>query len=167
MKILYDSKALLGQNYTQSRAQIVETLLKKHGQFAQVRYSRPLKLRKEYADSGIEIRKATEINAIIGSNYDSRSSVKVSRLDGTLPPTNQGLNSKEWVIPNFILRSKVNDELLFRMYASNNHIAKVSYFKNGKLVNKEEISHYVLSSELNEEHKTVWDVKLVNIDWAR
>ena len=143
---------------------ILKKLLSRKGQFVRIIYSRPLKLRASLQNCGVEIIKQTEITVRCGLNYENRTETIVGRRTGELPAKNAGLRGEEWIVPNYVMRSTTNNNLLFRFYASDyNACPFVSYLYDGAPMKREEVEPLVLKGETDETIKPVFNIKLDSI----
>jgi hypothetical protein len=120
-------------------------MLSYKGTFCSIKMQRPMKMRKGRA----EIVKISQFTVRVGVSYDSQIGVKERRENGELPEENAGLIGREWIIPNYILRSLKSGKMMIRVTPVHNDACKrlVEYIRNGKSISKGEAEIDCLASE--------------------
>jgi hypothetical protein len=123
----------------------IRKILTFKGQFCSIQMIRPMKVRKGKA----EIMKHSRFVVRAGISYDNQAAVQEKRETGELPAENAGLIGREWVIPNYVLRSIKSGKLLIRVTPVHNEDSKrtVEYIRNGQPISKEEAEIDCLASE--------------------
>jgi hypothetical protein len=118
----------------------------KKGQFIKLGWSRPCKTRA--ANKDLRIEKKVSVVVRTGINYDNQAKVKEKRESGELPKENAGLQTNmEWESFPWIIKHSITGKQYARMYLTD-HKPETQYFLNGSPATMEEISSYVLASEL-------------------
>ena len=138
--------------------------LNKKGQFANIEYARPCKVKK----GAPEITKETKAyNVRIGAQYDALKTTKEAKGVTTTEEAhalNQGLNGMEWVVYPYILKSVKTGKEYIRLETAKNTKFETIYKVNGKEVTKAEIEPYLLASEKAKgEMPTVMNIGIENI----
>ncbi len=123
---------------------IIDTVLKKKGQFGCVILNKPLKTRKGVTST---VSKISQITIRAGINYDNLAKVKEKRETGELPSINQGLAWGTWEHYPYIISH--NDKKYIRLYPSGK--PKEQYFVDKAPVCVNSIKELVLASELPKE----------------
>jgi hypothetical protein len=124
-------------------SEILVSVMSKKGQFGRARWRKALKTRK-----GVQgkVEKVTSMSIRAGVDYDSMKVVKEKRESGELPAENAGLPWGQWVEFPYLIAHK--DKHYLRLYPNGNGKIETQYFLNGSPATMEEISSYVLASEL-------------------
>jgi hypothetical protein len=126
-----------------NKSEILVNVMSKKGQFGRARWRKHLKTRKGV--QGI-VEKVTCMTIRAGIDYDNMKAVKEKRESGELPAENAGLPWGEWVAFPYLIAHK--DKHYLRLYPNGNGKIETQYFLNGSPATMEEISSYVLASEL-------------------
>ena len=145
---------------------IRETALGKRGTFANVKYSRPCKVKKSCVDTITKVTVASNVR--IGAQYDALQSTKDAKGVKTTAEAhnlNSGLKGMSWVSYPTILKSDKTNKEYVRIETNKNSKFDTHYFKNGVEVNKSEIADSLLASEKNHsgEMPTVMNIGLDTI----
>lgn len=124
-------------------SEILVSVMSKKGQFGRARWRKALKTRK-----GVQgkVEKVTSMSIRAGVDYDAMKVVKEKRESGELPAENAGLPWGQWVAFPYLIAHK--DKHYLRLYPNGNGKIETQYFLNGSPATMEEISSYVLASEL-------------------
>lgn len=125
---------------------VVNRIKEKRGAYRAVVWERPLKTRKDVRD--VVVKRTYGTGLRFGVCYDNMASTQKGRSDGTLPPENQGLRGREWLIPQLTLRSLKTGNTLVRLSLAQSSTFNTEYFLNGRKVEKAEIEPLVLKSEI-------------------
>lgn len=138
--------------------------LNKKGQFANIEYARPCKVKK----NAPSIEKMTKAyNVRIGAQYDALKTTHEAKGVTTTEEAhavNNGLNGMEWVVYPYILKSVKSGKEYLRLETAKNTRFETVYTMNGKVVTKEEIEPYLLASEKSKgEIPTVMNIGIENI----
>lgn len=121
------------------------------GTFTSVLWERDAKVKKGCHDV---VKKRVRATVRLGVNYENLSSVKHSRVSGTMPSAPSGLSWGKWSeFPYFIEHTpkggvKTN---YLRAYIGKGSNMHTEWFLNGHKVSKEVISPMALSSELKDD----------------
>ena len=118
------------------------------GQFHSISWQRDCKTRAAFRGNRI-IKKATCSAARFGVNFEAMASVKEKRESGELPPVNTGLKGLVYIVPNKILMNPKTGKTSLRVSLAPNSKVKTSYYLNGVEVQKNDIEHMLLKSELS------------------
>jgi len=131
-----------------SQADLVSKILSKHGQLCNVKYSRPLKLLKNYKDS----RGFKHVSGVyrLGIDYNQLKSVQQKKLNGELPEETHDMLGREWLVWPYLMRTKT-DKILVRLYTMRNAYKETSYELDGNLVELNELKGICAASEFNTE----------------
>lgn len=117
------------------------------GQFHSISWQRDCKTRAAFKGNKIT-KKATCSSARFGVSFDAMESVKEKRENGELPPVNTGLKGLVYLVPNKILMNPKTGKTSLRVSLAQNSKVKTSYYLNGVEVQKSDIEHMLLKSEL-------------------
>ena len=115
------------------------------GSIHTITYAKELKTRKGVNDT---IMKITTLQGRFGVEYDNIKSVQEARENGEAPAVNGGLvGAMVWDDHRYILKNESTGNYQLRVTKCNRWPSKVTYIKNGKVVDKEEIKALCLKSE--------------------
>lgn len=118
------------------------------GSIHTITYAKELKTRKGVDDT---IMKITTLQGRFGVEYDNIASVKEARETGIAPASNGGLvGSMVWDDHRYILKNENTGKYQLRVTKCNRWPSKVTYLKNGKVVDKSEVQPLCLKSEFPE-----------------
>ena len=141
--------ALLAKHFGVQQG-ILQTLLAKKGQFGNITYRRPLKLRAQYVNEGMVGEKLTGMNIRCGLDYSNIQAVIEKKQENNSLFEGK-LIGREWVLFPYLLQTLGdNPHLLFRFYTIEGQKAKSRYFIDGQEVAEEALPTYCLSSEYKE-----------------
>lgn len=133
-------------------------LAKQKGTFTSIVWERELPTRKVFSNQIVTKRCTAVVRC--GVTYDNIKAVQQKRLNGILPPQNDGLKWGEWLLAPYFIKHK--DKIYLRCAESKNNEMKVEYFLNGKRVDRSVIEPFCLKSAFTDH--SVLDVFTVNID---
>lgn len=115
------------------------------GSIHTITYKKELKTRKGVEDT---IEKVTTLQGRFGVEYDNIKSVQEAREDGSAPAENGGLvGAMVWDDHRYILKNENTGKYQLRVTKCNRWPSKVTYLKNGVVVDKEDIKALCLKSE--------------------
>lgn len=129
-----------------------------------------MKVRSSYRERKVE--KVTKLVIRGGIDYDNMGVVKEGREDGTLPKENAGLPWGEWVEFPLHITHKGTDYVRFypasgiNLATGEEFIPEVTYFLDGKEVEKSEIEPLCLASEFpkpKDEKPLCFTIKAENV----
>jgi len=118
----------------------------KGGTIHTLTYTKELKTLKNVTDV---ITKTTKCQVQLNCRYDNLKAVKEARADGSLPAENQGLpKGTSWVEGSkALIRTDSTGKISLRCTKFNGNKGETTYYRNGQVVNKEEIKPLCYSSE--------------------
>ena len=115
------------------------------GSIHTITYAKELKTRKGVDDT---IMKVTTLQGRFGVEYDNIKSVQEAREDGSAPAENGGLvGAMVWDDHRYILKNENTGKYQLRVTKCNRWPSKVTYLKNGVVVEKKDIEPLCLKSE--------------------
>ena len=115
------------------------------GSIHTITYAKELKTRKGVDDT---IMKITTLQGRFGVEYDNIKSVQKVRETGLAPASNGGLvGSMVWDDHRYILKNEITGKYQLRVTKCNRWPSKVTYLKNGVVVDKTEVEPLCLKSE--------------------
>jgi hypothetical protein len=142
-------------NLSANTSAMVNSIMGKKGQFAHIKYLRPLKFKKGFEGVNYGFKEVTGVFRI-GAEYENLKSTIEKRKSGICVG---GLNGRNWAVYPYLLES-TNNKLLVRVYTAKNTKNEIKFFINGKLANLEQLNEMCLQSELDTSDKPMFDINL-------
>lgn len=117
-----------------------------------------------YAKVSDDIRKRTTMVCRLGIDYNNQNAVIQKRASGELPQDPQPIwhGYGIWVIHNYLIMHKTTSQLYLRLYQGTckQHYPHVQYLKNGREVNKDNITHLLSAKETKKKTGDCFCVKI-------
>lgn len=145
-------------NLSANNSAMINLIMGKKGQFAHIKYLRPLKFRKDFEGLHYGFKEVTGVFRI-GIEYENLKSTSEKRDKGMVVG---GLNGREWVQYPYLLQSgdKLNPKLLVRVYTARNTKSEINFYIDGKKASPEQLDEMCLKSEVDNSDKPMMDINL-------